>query len=192
MDNDNLPANASELSATEQLDWIEMGYISGLSGVRGWVKLYSYTRPRENISSYRQFATSPKKLVQLAFTDIKSSGKHIIGKLNGVDTRNEAELLLGKPLWVRREALQKSDDEYFWHELIGLQVINQQSELLGTVEEMMETGANDVLVVKSDTKTTLIPYVMNYYVLSVDLTNKTIEVDWEADWLDDKTENETK
>lgn len=191
------PRDASELGVNECEKWVELGYISGLSGVRGWLKLFSYTRPRENISHYRQFATSqsefsPKNDQPLIFTDIKSSGKHIIGKIKSVDSRDEAELLLGKRLWVAREELKKNADEYFWHELIGLKVFNLQSEYVGVVEELMETGANDVLVVKSDTKTTLIPYVVDYYVLSVDVTKKTMKVDWEADWLDDKIENETK
>ncbi len=162
-------------------DYIELGKISGFFGVKGWVKLFSYTRPRIGIADYQNFYLGEDK-TPIAFTKIKESGKHIVGHIQDVDDRDAAQRFLAQILYVKRDDLPKLNNEYYWHELIGLTVINQDGQTLGTLTEMMETGANDVMVITNERhKETLIPYVMSRFVLSVDLTACEMQVDWEMD-----------
>lgn len=166
----------------DNTDYIELGKVAGFFGVKGWVKLFSYSRPRISIQRYQRFYLGETKNA-VTFTQIKKSGKHIIGHIDGVDSREAANFLQEQILYVKYEDLPKLDNGYYWHELIGLTVTNQQGVVLGNISEMMETGANDVMVIhNNDTQEEiLIPYVMSHFVLSVDLTAGTMQVDWEAD-----------
>lgn len=162
-------------------EYITLGKITGFFGVKGWVKLYSHTRPRIGIAEYQQFYAGDKK-TPLTFTHIQQSGKYIIGCIDGVDSRESAENYLDIELFVARDDLPQLDNEYYWHELIGLSVINQQGQTLGKITEMMETGANDVMVVHHDDGTEhLIPYAISHFVLSIDTDNGEMQVDWELD-----------
>lgn len=162
-------------------DYIELGKISGYFGVNGWVKLFSYTRPRGGIGEYRQFFLGEEKRA-ITFTQIKESGKYIIGHIEGIDNRDDVPPFLAQMLYVKREDLPKLDNEYYWHELIGLTVKNKDGQTLGKISEMMETGANDVMVIHDDSgEETLVPYVMSHFVLSVDLDAGEMIVDWEND-----------
>lgn len=161
--------------------YIELGKISGFFGVKGWVKLFSYTRPRIGISEYNRFYLGDAKTA-ITFTQIKESAKHIVGHIEGIDTRDDAMRFQEQVLYIKREDLPQLDNEYYWHELIGLTVTNQHGQLLGKITEMMETGANDVIVIQDDNgKETLIPYVMSRFVLSVDMMAGEMQVDWVDD-----------
>ncbi len=160
-------------------DFIEIGSISGFFGVKGWVKLYSYTRPRRGISAYLNCFLGDEKS-PIRFTQIKQSGKYIIARIDGVDSRDEASHYVGQSLSIKRRDLPKLDNEYYWHELIGLTVVNRQDQVLGKITEMMETGANDVMVITSDSGgEILIPYAVSHFVLSVELDKQRLRVDWE-------------
>lgn len=162
-------------------EFIEFGKISGFFGVKGWVKLLSYTRPRIGIADYHQFYLGDSKS-QIAFTEIKESAKHIIGHIADVDDRDDAVRFQGQVLYIKRDDLPKLDNEYYWHDLIDLVVVNQVGYEFGKITEMMETGANDVMVIQNDKgEETLIPYVMSRFVLSVDLDAGKMLVDWEVD-----------
>ncbi len=164
-------------------EYIELGNISGFFGVKGWVKLYSYSRPRVGIGKYKDFYLGDNK-TPIRFTQIKESGKNVIGHIDGIHSREEAEVYLGQSLFIKRQDLPKLENEYYWHELIGLTVINQQDIVLGKIVEMLETGANDVIVIKNsenNEEELLIPYAFSHYVLSVDLDNKIMRVDWEIE-----------
>lgn len=162
-------------------EYIELGNISGFFGVKGWVKLFSHTRPRDSIKQYQQFYLGDNKTA-ITFTQIKQSGKNIIGHIDGVDSRETAESYLGETLYIKRSDLPELTNEYYWHELIGLSVINQQGETLGKITEMMETGANDVMVIKSEQgEEILIPYAVSHFVLSVDLDKGELQVDWDSE-----------
>lgn len=166
-------------------DFIELGNISGFFGVKGWVKIYSYTRPRDGIKQYQQFYCGDSKK-PISFTQIKTSGKSLIGHIDGVNTRDTAQSYLGQSLAVKASDLPKLTNEYYWHELIGLTVTNQQGQQLGTITEMMETGANDVMVIKNTAgEETLIPYAMSLFVLSVDVDKGEMQVNWELDEVSD-------
>lgn len=162
-------------------NYIALGKITGFFGVKGWVKLYSHTRPRLGIADYQQFYAGDDK-TPLVFTKIQQSGKYLIGQIDGVNSRESAEAYVGTELFVTRNDLPTLDNEYYWHELIGLTVINQQGQTLGKITEMMETGANDVMVIHHDNGTEhLIPYAISHFVLSIDTDNGEMQVDWELD-----------
>ena len=111
----------------------------------------------------------------------------IIVKLKGVDDREAAQILATVEIGVDLSVFPELEEgDYYWHDLIGCSVVNLEGYTMGTVTEMMETGSNDVLVVKANTKDAfgkqerLIPFLYEQVVKRVDLTTKTIEVDWDA------------
>lgn len=162
-------------------DWVELGDIVGVHGVRGEVKIRSWTRPRENIFNYPQW-----RLVSAAgdrtVTLIKghAQGRGLVAQLEGVTDRDQAADLRGVKILILRDELPPlAPDEYYWADLEGLQVQTVSGEDLGTVTGLMETGANDVLVVQGD-RERLIPYVPGLYVKQVDVAAGQLIVDWDA------------
>ena len=160
-----------------------LGRISGLYGVRGWVKVYSDTEPRENLLNY-----SPWLLRQaLAWKEWRletgrRQGKYVVAKLAGCDDRDAAAGLIGMDIAVKRSQLPSTAaGEYYWTDLEGLDVVNLSGLRLGYVDYLFETGSNDVLVVKGD-KEYLIPFILKQVVLSVDLDNQLLKVDWDPDF----------
>ena len=172
---------------------VKIGKISGVFGVKGWVKIFSYTDKRDNILDFPYFivkkssrATQDKNATQrLDIVKIQSHGKKIIAQLVGVNDPDKAATLVGKELFIEDDQLPDlAEDEYYWSDLIGLNVVNSSGEELGQVEQLLETGAHDVLEVSnnSNDREYLIPYVLGKYVLNVDLEQKVIEVEWDSDW----------
>jgi 16S rRNA processing protein RimM len=168
---------------TQEDEYIEMGRISGLYGVRGWVKVYSYTDPRENILNYATWHLRRQdRWVPVKLADGRGQGKGVVAHLEGYDDRDAAAALVGTTIAVLRSELPATGEgEYYWSDLIGLRVINRQGVELGTVADLMETGANDVLVVKGE-RERLIPYTPGEAVQSVDLAAGLLTVDWDADF----------
>lgn len=162
-----------------------VGRVVGVFGVRGWVKIESYTDPRENIANYgpwriRRGAGEERLLTPEA---VQPRGKGLVARLAGVDSREQAEALLYGEIRIRREQLPElPPGEYYWRDLIGLAVVNRHGEVLGRVETLLETGANDVLVVREGEREMLIPYLPDRVIDSVDLESGRIHVDWSADW----------
>jgi 16S rRNA processing protein RimM len=158
---------------------IVLGRINGVFGTRGWLKVYSYTRPREDILTYPTWqlydnhAWRPFDLI-----DHRRQGAGIVVCLNGVRDRDDAIALVGTEIGVDRGALPKAAaGEFYWAELIGLEVFNQSGIPLGTVTGLLETAANDVLVV-GGSRERLIPYVKDHTVVTVDLQRGRMIVDW--------------
>ncbi len=161
---------------------IRIGHIIGAQGVRGWVRVYSDTSPRENILSYSPWKIQTGDLWQTVEINGRLQGKKVLAKLAGIEDREAAIELAGSKIYILAEQLQKLDEgEYYWSDLIGLEVESLQAEPLGTIEMMMETGANDVMVLRGD-RERLIPFVMNDVVRKIDLANKRIVVDWKPDY----------
>lgn len=166
-------------------EFIPVGKISGAFGVRGWVKVYSFTEPRGNILEYSPLFLSR----QGEWIEIEVSGGHLQGKgvvmgIANVTDRDQVQPLIGAELAIRKTQLEPADeDEFYWADLIGLSVENLDGEVLGKVDHLLETGANDVLVVKADKQSErLIPFVVDDIVKLVDLDNKLIRVDWSKDY----------
>ncbi len=163
---------------------VVLGKINGLFGVRGWVKVRSFTDPLDNILQYKtwmlNWPNNPRQQsTQYQLKQGQNHGKGIIALLEDISDRTAAESLLGAEISVSRTLLQKlPEDEYYWSDLIDLKVINTQQKELGTVNHLLETGANDVLVVKQGRQECLIPFV-DPWVIQVDLEAGQIEVEWE-------------
>jgi 16S rRNA processing protein RimM len=168
-------------------EFVPVGKISGAFGVKGWVKVFSYTEPRTNILQY-----SPIYMARHNdWIEVKVSGGHMQGKgvvmgLENVTDRDQVQPLIGSELAIKRTQLKPAqDDEFYWADLVGLKVVNLNNESLGQVDHLLETGANDVLVLKqanAEAEERLIPFVMDEVVKSVDLDNHIIQVDWELDY----------
>ncbi len=162
---------------------IMIGRISGLYGVRGWVKVFSYTCPIKNILNYSPWQLGKNGLWQtIAVSEGRSQGKGIIARLESIIDRDQASRFLGAEIAVERQQLpQLADGEYYWADLIGLTVINREGVTLGRVDHLLETGANDVLVVKGE-RERLIPFLLEHVVLDVDLAQSVLRVDWGVDF----------
>jgi 16S rRNA processing protein RimM len=157
-----------------------VGKINGLYGVKGWLKIFSYTDPKENILNYTPWLINGQ-LIDLE--DGKPQGKGIIAKLKGVDDRNQAMAFLQTEISIQREQLPiLPTDEFYWSDLIGLRVINEEGIDLGSIFELFETGANDVIVVKNQNIERLIPFVWNDIVEHIDLEKREMRVRWDADF----------
>lgn len=166
--------------------YVIVAKITGVHGIKGHVKLLSFTEPPENIVDFKRFfILSGQNWQPLDISDFQIKGQNIVAILNNIKDRDEARIFNGRSIAVLREDLPKIDnqqDGYYWVDLEGLAVYNRDNKLLGHVSSVFNTGANDILSVKSSDKEILIPYVSNKYIISVDLDNKKIIVDWEEDW----------
>lgn len=164
---------------------VVIGKIVGLFGVKGWVKIRSYTDPREQIAQYRPWQVSVEGgWCSLEVEAVQPQGKSLIARLAGIADRDEAVRLLNSDIVIDRSQLPALDkNEFYWRDLTGLKVLNLRGVELGMVESLLETGANDVLIVRKDKgPEILIPYVMDRVVHAVDIESGIIRVDWEADF----------
>lgn len=169
-----------------------VGVITSAHGIKGWVKIKPFTESVESFKSCTAFfmrASEQKPEQAIKFVQLKLQGKMLIGEIDGINDRNQAEALRGSEILVAAQTLPKLEqDEYYWHQLEGLEVVNQGdgNKLLGKVSHLLETGANDVLVVKAcqgsiDKRERLLPYRPEV-VLEVDLAANTISVDWDSEF----------
>lgn len=162
---------------------VTIGQIRGLYGVRGWVKVFSYTNPNTNILNYSPWQLSLQGQWQTLSLDAgKAHGKGVIAGLRSIHSRSDAAHLVGAEIAIDREQLPIPPvGEYYWADLIGLTVVNCDDATLGIVSHLIETGAHDVLVVKGE-RERLIPFVLEHIVLNVDLIQRVLRVDWDADF----------
>lgn len=155
-------------------------------GIKGWLKVFSHCRPKEQILDYKNWQLrSSAGVAQYQLQQGKLHSNGIVIKFKYIDDRNQAALFKGSEIWVAKSELSDlNDDEFYWFQLEGLQVENIQGEVLGKVTRMMETGANDVMVVKDAAakEEILIPYVREQVIKQVSLEQKTITVDWQKDY----------
>ena len=172
----------------DRASWVVLGQISGLYGVRGWVRIHSYTEPRGNILRYTPWQIragnapdTPWRTVTVS--DGHLQGKGIVAHVAGWDTPEAARALLGMEIAIPREQLPAPrKGEYYWSDLIGLRVVAADNATLGTVASLLETGANDVLVVQDAAgKEHLIPFV-DGVIVSVDLDARVLRVDWDINY----------
>lgn len=159
---------------------VPLGRISGAHGVQGWVKVHSDTDPRENILMYSPWQLCvDDEWITATVTEGKRQGRGVVAKLDICETRSEALALQHCDVAVDRAQLPRSArGEYYWVDLIGLEVVTQDGLTLGHVQRLIETGSNDVLVLMGD-KERLIPFIEDQVVLAVDFNNRQICVDWD-------------
>lgn len=171
---------------------IIVGQLAGVFGIKGWVKIKSFTQPEENILDYgpwRLLTAQGVKTVEVDAYNVRPQG--LVVHFKGVDDRDVAAQLGRAEVEVDKAELPElPQGEYYWHQLLGLKVISDfsgQSQNLGVVADLMETGANDVLVVRPaaesiDTRERLVPYVPDVYVTRVDLGTGEIHVIWDPEF----------
>ncbi|MEE4302735.1 MAG: ribosome maturation factor RimM [Wenzhouxiangella sp.] len=163
---------------------VVVGRFNGPWGVRGWVKIWSETRPPVAIFDYQPWLVGERG-ESLEIEQWQQSGPRLVAKLRGVDTPEQAEALGRQVIRVSRSALPEPEPgEYYWHDLIGLEVFNLQDHHYGRVEKMQETGAHDVLEIRGPDGTVLIPFVTGEFVREVDLEAGRITVDWPVEWTE--------
>jgi 16S rRNA processing protein RimM len=169
---------------TDPNHYVILGQVLGVFGVKGWVKIRSDTEPRENILQYSPwYLRQQDGWVSYRVNASQQHSKGLIVQFEGITDRDIAAQLLGCEIAVPREELPApAKGEYYWADLIGLRVRNQQGEELGKVTSLLETGANDVLVIRDGEQEHLIPYITGYYILKVDPAAGFIDVDWDRDF----------
>ncbi len=177
------------MASAGQEETIVVGRISGAYGIKGWVKVYSYTDPPEGIFDYSPWLlTRGNQTRILTIESGRPQGKGLVALPEGYTERNEAELLIGAEISVALEQLPNlTQGEYYWFQLQGLTVINTQDEVLGVIDHLLETGANDVMVIHPgadsvDDKKRLVPFVEEEIVKQVDLDRRLVVVSWEKDF----------
>lgn len=162
--------------------WVSLGRIVGVFGVKGWVRIESYTRPREAIFRYSPWALGLKSgWERRAVIDGETQSKSLVAKIEGIDDRELARELIGTEIAIPREDLPAPEKgEIYWADLIGCSVVNQENRDFGKVTGLLETGANDVLIVEGEIER-LIPYT-DEAVKEVDLDRALIKVDWDEEF----------
>lgn len=161
---------------------VHFGRITGLFGVQGWVKVFSHARPREAIVDYSPWLVKTAgDWREMVVEAGRAHGKGVVVKLAGVDDRDQASQLIGADIAIRYAQLPPpSKGEYYWAQLVGLEVVNLAGQSLGKVDHLFETGANDVLVVRNG-KERWLPVTADVF-REVDLEAGLIRVDWDADF----------
>lgn len=177
-------------SLIEGANLITIGEIGAVYGVKGWVKVNSFTEPKDNILAYASWQLEKNGKSQVVIIDdARRHGNGIIVHIEGVDDRDEARAYCKSQIRINAHDMPDLDEEdYYWHQLEGLDVylLSEPGKLIGKVDYLIETGANDVLVVKSiindiSDAEVLIPYLPDSVVKKVDLDKGVILVDWDLD-----------
>jgi len=173
----------AEKAAADTPEMVVLGRVSGVYGVKGWVRVFSHTSPRSNILTYsgwylRQAGNWVKHEVRSG----RIHGKGVVVQLKGCDDRDQAATLLQAEIAIPREQLPElQPDEFYWADLEGLKVQTMDGVDLGVVDHLFETGANDVVVVKGE-RERLIPYLWQDVIQSVDLEAGLMTVDWDPEF----------
>lgn len=162
---------------------IVMGRIAGPYGVRGWLRVVSYTEVPEMLAEYTPWhLRRGDRWLPTGIAEVKRHTKGLLVRLPGCEDRDKAAELAGTEIGVCRTQLPAPPEgEYYWGDLIGLTVLTLEGLPLGTVDHLVETGANDVLVVRGE-RERLIPFVRGSVIARIDLDERVIRVDWDPDF----------
>lgn len=182
-------------------DRVLLGHITGVSGLKGWVKVHSDTSPRENIVRFKLWWLKESgQWRQIRVEGGRPQGKTIVAGLEGIDTPEKASSLIGATIAVERSQLPSlSKDEFYWADLVGMQVLSVDKVRIGPVIRLFETGANDVMVVKDmreqsdeaagngtnaegSQKEILVPWLVPSVITDVDVSSREITIDWDPDF----------
>jgi len=181
---------AAELPA----DAIEVGRIADAWGIKGWFKVLPYSASPEALFSSKRWYLLPAEkgvktftgALKLAIKEAKEHSDTVVATAQDVDDRSAAEALRGARIFIARSSFPTAEkDEYYWVDLIGLDVVNREGVVLGSVKELLSTGAQTVLVMDCEQdgkpQERMIPFVAAY-VDDVDLAARRITVDWQPDY----------
>ncbi|WP_394200107.1 ribosome maturation factor RimM [Shewanella waksmanii] len=175
---------------TSQQAPVVLGKLGSSHGIKGWLKITSYTNSVEDIFDYSPWLVKEQgEWREVKVLQWRVQGKALIAELEGVTTRDRAQMLTNCEIAIAAEQMKDlPEDEFYWRDLIGCEVVNTKGYNMGKVEQIVETGSNDVLLVKANAKDgfgkteRMIPFVTEQFIQSVDLTAKQILVDWDPDF----------
>lgn len=166
-----------------------VGRLTSVYGIKGWVKVFSYTDPMTSLFGYKPWQVKRgAELLTLKVEEWKPHGKGLIAKLAGMDSPEQAKQFCGLDILVPLSVLpDPGEDEYYWHQLENLLVYTESGVLLGRVDHLMETGSNDVLVVRGtaeslDRQERLIPYLPDQVIKEINLDEGLMRVDWDPEF----------
>lgn len=161
---------------------IIVGCLGTSHGVNGWMKITSYTDPDTNLLDYNPWYFKTHGVyTAIKVLEKRIQGPYLVAKLEGCDNREVAKTWTGREISVSRSTLPPcSDNEFYWSDLEGLQLLDNAGNVLGTLESLMATGSNDVMLVSGE-KTLQIPFIMHEVVKNVNFDKGTITVDWQHD-----------
>jgi 16S rRNA processing protein RimM len=167
---------------------VTLGRIAGVFGVRGWVKLHSYSRPAESILRYPSWWIAHGNGFTAQVLEGHPQAGGVVARITGADgaaieDRDVAAALIGSSIEVARSALPKlKKGQFYWVDLIGLEVQSAAGAKLGRIDDMTSNGAQDVMVVRDGETERLIPFVHGAVVQKVDLASRRVVCDWEPEW----------
>lgn len=177
-------------------DYVPVARLKSPFGIKGWLHFKSFTHPSDQVFAYHPWMLGGESGKEVAVEVYKPHGQDWVVLLAGYDSRNAAEGLCKQDVFVPRACFPKlADGEFYWHDLIGCEVLEANGDYLGVVSSMLATGVHDVLSIKSarmpvegekkatDHSSYLIPFVLGHFILKVDILKKQIVVDWP--WLDE-------
>jgi 16S rRNA processing protein RimM len=162
---------------------INVGKVSGVFGVKGWVKVFSFTDPRENIIEYSPWLLKKgNETRSVRVIDGSLQSKTVIAQIEGIADRDQAASLNGWAIFITPDQLPEAvEGEYYWSDLIGLKVETTHGVPLGVIDGLLETGANDVLIVQGD-RDRVIPFLQGQIITNIDLEAGIMIVDWDPDF----------
>jgi 16S rRNA processing protein RimM len=160
-----------------------VGKINGLFGVKGWLKVFSYTDPRKNILKYSPWLVEINgEWKELIIQEGKEHSKTIIAHIENIDDRDLACQFLGQDIYIYKDQLPKlPEGEFYWDDLVGMKVVGLNGYDFGSVKGMHDTGANQVMIVSTQDQKRLIPF-SKPYLISTELDKKLITVDWDPEF----------
>ncbi len=162
---------------------LTMGRFGAPFGVRGWLKIHSHASPPENLFKYSPWwVRLDGRWVEVRADEGRPHGKGLIAHIEGYDDPESARILVGTEIGVDRDRLEPpGEGEYYWADLVGATVVNLAGQTLGRVDHLFDNGAHDVMAVVGE-RERLIPFVLDRYVIEVDVEGGRIRVDWDLDW----------
>ena len=178
-----MPVERSTKELKKDGSWLKLGKVSGAFGIKGWLKIYANTDDKISILSYQPWYIEKNgSLHTVKLATGKPHGKTIVALFEGINDRNEAETWIGCDIYIPTEQLPKlKGNQFYWSDLVGLEVVNLDDEKFGVIDHMLETGANDIVVVKGDVQR-LIPFIMHDVIKTVDVDGGQMIVDWDSDY----------
>ena len=173
----------------QQSEQIVVGRIGAVYGVKGWLKVQSFTDDPESIFEYSPWLLSQKTERELKVVEWRRHNNGLIAQFEGISGRDEAASLTGADICITADELPAlADDEFYWRDLIGMRVVNTNGYDMGVVEQIMPTASNDVLVVKANSNDgfgkseRLIPFIQSEYITEINKEEKRIQVEWPSDF----------
>ncbi|MDT0594701.1 ribosome maturation factor RimM [Glaciecola petra] len=168
-------------------DKLTIGKIGAPYGVKGWVKINSFTQAKDNIFEYSpwQLNSIHGDAKNIKVDQWRTHNNSLVAKLEGIESRDDAEEIKNAEISIDASLLPELDNDFYWKDLIGMQVLTDKGYDMGVVKELFETGANDVMLVKAKIndafgqKERLLPFLHDSVVLNVDKDGNTITVDWD-------------